>query len=191
MQKRVSLEVIALAALVAFGGGCDKSGGGAPEASKPAEKPAAGGKCPAGSTGDGTYDKPCVASGDTRLVPLKYVSSDDNYIVFDAKNNGPYEVIGGQRDLWIYDASGKRLDITIPNNPPMTHTGTSGGMTPTVKPGETKQVKFFLDKKSRPAGAATYQAEFQKVEMSTTGGTPDFVWTNPGLLKGGERPMSK
>lgn len=143
-------------------------------------------QCPEGSTGSGSYEDPCRASGDSRLVRVEFDKRETGVIVFAATNEGPYTVIGGARTLRAYDDKGKQLDFMI-GGEPIKYVRNSGRLSQFIPAGKTQNVEFFLS--DLPAGATVLEVEFEKVEMATSGDTPDFVWENPDLAKA-ERPAS-
>lgn len=144
-----------------------------------AAPPAAERRCPPESSGKGTYGAPCKASGTTRLVALKFVKHESPYVTFTATHSGPYRLIGGRRSLRAYDATGKQLEFRIGGGP-MAYLATNEAVTP-IEAGKTGEVKFHLSEP--PKGATRFEAEFDTVEMATSGTTPDFLWKNSDLAR--------
>jgi hypothetical protein len=156
-------------------------------------------ECPKGSSGVGTSEKPCLASGDARMMEVKYTGkTTDEGPKFSIVNKSDSQILFGSLVAYFYDKAGKQLEVTAgdkkrPNQP------CSGNIfAGAVKPGEKIFMFFSCVKKSHvPEGTATIEAEVKTVGFADEAGKKnEFYWSNPDLApdqrpKGGAAPKSK
>ncbi|RYZ03004.1 MAG: hypothetical protein EOO73_29210 [Myxococcales bacterium] len=155
--------------------------------------------CPKGSSGVGTSDKPCLASGDARMMEVKYTGkTTDEGPKFSIVNKSDSQILFGSLVAYFYDKAGKQLEVTSgdkkrPNQP------CSGNIfAGAVKPGEKIFMFFSCVKKSHvPEGTATIEAEVKTVGFADEAGKKnEFYWSNPDLVpdqrpKGGGAAKTK
>src|SRR2546425_898430 len=68
--------------------------------------------CPKGSSGPGTFDKPCEAKGTARMMDVAWTGkSDDKGPQFRVTNKSPAVILYGRIVAWFYDKTGKQLDV--------------------------------------------------------------------------------
>ena len=68
--------------------------------------------CPKGSSGVGTSDKPCLGSGDTRMMEVAYTGkTTDQGPKFSIVNKADNQILFGSLVVYFYDKSGKKLDV--------------------------------------------------------------------------------
>jgi hypothetical protein len=188
-------------ALIALLGGCEEEHAEkAPSAPTPSATPAAVAAptpapsaeppprlredCPKGSSGVGTSEKPCLGSGDARMMEVKYTGkTTDEGPKFSVVNKSDNQILFGSLVAYFYDKAGKQLSVTAgdktrPNQP------CSGRIfAGAVKPGEKIFMFFSCVKKSHvPEGTATIEAEVKTVGFADEAGQKsEFYWSNPDL----------
>jgi hypothetical protein len=195
-----SLRPVLVLSLVAFLGGCEeepakkepppRATASAPVAAAPAPAPSAEpppklrDDCPKGSSGVGTTEKPCLASGDARMMEVKYTGkTTDEGPKFSIVNKSDNQILFGSLVAYFYDKAGKQLEVAAgdkkkPNQP------CSGNIfAGAVKPGEKIFMFFSCVKKSHvPEGTATIEAEVKTVGFADESGRKnEFYWSNPDL----------
>lgn len=155
--------------------------------------------CPKGSSGVGTSEKPCLASGEARMMEVKYTGkTTDEGPKFSIVNKSDNQILFGSLVAYFYDKAGKQLEVTAgdkkrPNQP------CSGNIfAGAVKPGEKIFMFFSCVKKSHvPEGTATIEAEVKTVGFADEAGKKnEFYWSNPDLVpeqrpKGGHAAKTK
>jgi hypothetical protein len=143
--------------------------------------------CPAGSTGVGSFNKPCEAKGSSRLMDVKWKKTGDDGPSFAVTNKGQLVIVYGKIAVYFYDKAGKRLDVTDDSvSPPKTkpyHTCSGNFFGGVMKPAEREVLTFScVPKKVIPDGTATIEAEMQMVGFADpTGKKVDFYWRNNDL----------
>jgi hypothetical protein len=162
-----------------------------PEAAPSAEPPPKlRDDCPDGSSGVGTLAKPCLASGQARMMEVKYTGrTTDEGPKFSVTNKSKNPVLFGSLAVYFYDKSGKQLQVTGGARPRALQSCSGNVFAGAVKPGEKIFVFFSCVKKSHvPEGTATIEAEVKTVGFADEGGgRNEFYWSNPDLAPE-ERP---
>lgn len=157
---------------------------------KPPPKPRE--DCPEGSSGIGTRDDPCLASGDSRMMEVEYTgkTTDDGpkFKVVSKSNNS---ILYGSIVVYFYDKSGKQLQVTADGKPRQKQICSGNIFAGAVKPDEKIYVFFSCVKKEHvPEGTATIEAEVKTVGFADESGNQnEFYWSNPDLVPD-ERPKS-
>ena len=210
-MKNAARNTLTLLAMLVPLVGCDKpsssSGGPAASASAAASAPASveatpsavpsaapsaavepPHDCPAGSTGPGSFAKPCEAKGKDRMMDVSWTKTGDNGPTFSVKSKSKLVILYGKVVVYFYDKAGKQLDVTdagMPGAKPRPFhvcTGASlfGGA---MNPGDKFDLTFScVPKKVIPEGTAKIEAEIQTVGFADpTGKKVDFYWKNPDL----------
>jgi hypothetical protein len=165
----------------------------APEPPKPRED------CPEGSSGIGTSAEPCKASGDSRMMEVKYAGkTTDEGPKFAVTNLSKKSILYGAVEVYFYDKAGKQLQVTAGGKPRAQQTCSGNIFAGAVKPGEKIFVFFSCVKKDVvPEGTATIEAEANRVGFADDAGTKnDFYWQNMDLVpdqrpKGGIKVKGK
>lgn len=147
--------------------------------------------CPAKSSGVGSFDKPCDATGAVRMMTVRWTKTDDKGPSFSIKNIGSATILFGKIAVYFYDKSGKQLDAAS-SDPAAT--GDAGKGRPfhscggnmfqgVMKPGEKAVITFSCVAKANvPAGATAIEAEMQWVGFSDASEKKvDVYWRNPDL----------
>ncbi|HEY8087119.1 MAG TPA: hypothetical protein VIF09_04725, partial [Polyangiaceae bacterium] len=80
----------------------------APSASAAPEPPH---DCPTGSTGPGSFTKPCEANGNARMMDVKWTKTGDSGPSFAVTNKGKIVILYGKIAVYFYDKAGKQLDV--------------------------------------------------------------------------------
>jgi hypothetical protein len=160
-------------------------------------------ECPKGSTGEGTFDKPCESTGADRKMEVTWTGKiDDQGPKFRVVNKTKAAIVHGKVVVYYYDKAGKQLEIPAlagSNASPKPFQTCSGSIfAGTVKPEETIFVYFSCAKKARvPEGAKTIEAEIQSVGFADeTEKAVSFYWRNNELApdsrpKGGVKAKKK
>ncbi len=165
----------------------------APEPPKPRED------CPEGSSGIGTTDKPCLASGDSRMMDVQYSGkTTEQGPKFSVTNKTKKSILYGSVAVYFYDKKGKQLEVTHGGKPRPMQLCSGNIFAGAVKPEEKIWVFFScVGKDVVPEGTKTIEAEARMVGFADEAGEKnDFYWSNPDLIpderpKGGIKPKSK
>ena len=145
--------------------------------------------CPKGSTGEGSFAKPCEAKGNARMMDAAWNGkTDDKGPFFKIANKSPSTILYGKIAVYFYDKAGKQLDVmdtaaTPPKAVP--YRVCSGNIfSGVMKPAEKATIRFSCVKKEHvPEGTAAIEAELQTVGFSdATDKKVDFYWTNKDLV---------
>jgi len=144
--------------------------------------------CPPGSSGDGSSAKPCLASGNARMLEIAWTGkSDDDGPTFNVKSKSSLTILFGKVAFYFYDKAGKQLPAqdtssTPPKSAPFkTCAGLLFGGA--VKPDDKFVLSFSCMKKdSVPAGTAAIEVEAGTVGFADASEKKtDFYWSNPDL----------
>lgn len=155
--------------------------------------------CPQGSKGPGTLSDPCLASGDARMMEVKYTGkTTDEGPKFAITNKANQQVLYGSLAAYFYDKNGKQLPVKVGDKSKPMQVCAGNIFAGAVKPGEKIFVFFSCVKKSHvPEGTATIEAEVKTVGFADEAGTKnEFYWSNPDLApderaKGGAKARAK
>jgi hypothetical protein len=140
--------------------------------------------CPKGSSGPGTFDKPCAGKGATRLMEVAYTNkSDDKGPQFKVTNKSPAVVLYGRIVVYFYDKAGKQLDVKDSEGKTHPNKGCGGNIFGGVmKVNEKATLSFSCIKKTDvPDGTAAIEAEAVQVGFTTDEKKSDFYWKNDDL----------
>jgi hypothetical protein len=143
--------------------------------------------CPEGSTGPGTFDKPCEGKGKTRMMQVSWTGKmTDTGPSFRVTNTSKLDIIYGKLAAYFYDKSGKQLEAVGSSEsgdkkrPQQWCAGKifDGPM----KAGEKAVITFSCVKKSNvPEGTAFIEGELEMVGFPDQTGKTDFYWRNSDL----------
>jgi hypothetical protein len=143
--------------------------------------------CPAGSTGTGSFNKPCDATGKARTMDVKWTKTGDSGPSFAIKNTTKLVIVWGKIAVYFYDKAGKQLDVTDDSvTPPKAkhyHTCSGQFFGGVMNPAEKETLTFScVPKKVVPDGTASIEGEMQMVGFAdATGKKIDFYWRNNDL----------
>ena len=146
--------------------------------------------CPKGSSGVGTSDKPCLASGDSRMMVVQYTGkTTDEGPKFSVVNKADQQILFGSIAVYFYDKAGKQLPVTSGDKQRPFQACAGNIFAGAVKPGEKIFIFFSCVKKAHvPEGAVTIEAEVKTVGFADEAGKKsEFYWSNPDLAPD-ERP---
>lgn len=146
--------------------------------------------CPQGSTGIGTSGEPCLGSGDSRMMEVKYTGkTTDEGPKFSVTNKTKKSILYGSVAAYFYDKAGKQLQVTHGGKPRPMQICSGNIFAGAVKPEEKIFVFFSCVKKDHvPEGTATIEAEAKGVGFADEAGEKnEFYWSNPDLIPD-ERP---
>jgi hypothetical protein len=206
MRKAIFIPIVALLTLA----GCSKdesapapsasasaSAAPTPSASAPAPSASAAASassapepqhdCPSGSTGPGSFTKPCEAKGNARMMESKWKKTDDSGPSFAVTNKSQLVILYGKIAVYFYDKAGKQLQVTDDSvTPPKTrpyHTCSGSFFGGVMKPAEREVLTFScVPKKVIPDGTVTVESEMQVVGFADASGKKvDFYWRNSDL----------
>lgn len=155
--------------------------------------------CPKGSSGVGTLAEPCVASGDARMMEVKYTGkTTDEGPKFQIVNKSDQQILFGSLAVYFYDKSGKQLEVNGGEKPKPFQACSGNIFAGAVKPGEKIFMFFSCVKKQHvPEGAVAIEAEAKTVGFADENGKHnEFYWSNPDLApnerpKGGSKSKPK
>jgi hypothetical protein len=140
--------------------------------------------CPAKSSGVGSFDKPCDATGAVRTMTVRWTKTDDKGPSFSIKNVGSATILFGKIAVYFYDKSGKQLEVTDDSQKTKPFHSCSGNFFQGVmKPSESAVLTFScVPKKVIPDGTATIEGEMQMVGFADASEKKnDFYWRNMDL----------
>ena len=145
--------------------------------------------CPKGSTGEGSFAKPCEAKGNARMMDAAWSGkTDDKGPFFKVTNKSPSTILYGKIAVYFYDKAGKQLDVmdtaATPPKPVPYRTCAGNIFSGVMKPAEKATIQFSCVKKEHvPEGTAAIEAEMQTVGFSDASEKKvDFYWTNKDLV---------
>jgi hypothetical protein len=145
--------------------------------------------CPKGSTGEGSFNKPCEGSKGARMMDAAWTGKmDDKGPLFRVTNKSSLVILYGKIAVYFYDKAGKQLEAqdTAATPPkPISYKTCSGNIFGGVmKPGEKAVLTFScLKKENVPEGTAAIEAELLTVGFAdSTEKKIDFYWTNKDLV---------
>ena len=154
--------------------------------------------CPKGSAGEGTFDKPCEAKGNARMMDVAWNGkTDDKGPFFKVTNKSARVILYGKIAVYFYDKAGKQLDVlndAVSPPKPVPFRSCSGNMFGGVmKAGEKAVVQFScVGKKHVPEGTAAIEAELQTVGYADASEKKvDFYWHNPTLAPDARKKGAK
>ena len=213
--SRVAVSIVVMAAIAGGASGCskdsEKKADEAPGAAKSAEPapsatPAATASaappasasaaavepphdCPKGSTGEGSFAKPCEGKGNARMMDAAWTGkTDDKGPYFKVTNKSPSTILYGKIAVYFYDKTGKQLDVmdtaATPPKPVPYRTCAGNIFSGVMKPAEKAVLTFSCVKKEHvPDGTTAIEAELQTVGFAdATEKKVDFYWTNKDLV---------
>jgi hypothetical protein len=143
--------------------------------------------CPEGSSGVGSFNKPCEAKGDARMMEVKWTGKmDDKGPSFRVVNTAKLQVLYGRLVTYFYDKAGKQLELEDKSQSP-------AGKKPyqvcagkifdgPMKAGEKAVITFSCVKREDvPEGAKAIEGEIEVAGFSEDGKETDFYWRNKDL----------
>jgi len=142
--------------------------------------------CPKGSSGEGTFSKPCEGKGGARMMDVAWTGkTDEKGPHFRVANRSQSVVLYGKLAVYFYDKTGKQMEVKNPAsakpNPFLTCGGNIfGGL---LKGGEKAVLTFSCVKKEQvPDGATAIEAEMQMVGFAdSSGNKSSSYWRNTDL----------
>jgi hypothetical protein len=143
--------------------------------------------CPTGSTGPGSFNKPCEAKGTSRMMEVKWKKTGDSGPSFAVTNKSALTIVYGKIAVYFYDKAGKELEvmdvIASPPKPRPFHTCSGKFFGGVMKPAEKEVLTFScVPKTVVPEGTVTVEAEMQMVGFAdATEKKIDFYWRNNDL----------
>lgn len=157
-----------------------------PSAMASAAPPPPRSDCPKGSSGPGTFDRPCEAKGGARLMTAEPTGKNDEKgnPQFRIVNKHTATILYGKVVTYFYDKSGKQLESKDSTGKARPHVGCGGNIFGGVmKPNEKAVVSFSCVKKEDvPEGTAHTEAEISMVGFSDAEGKKsEFYWKNDEL----------
>ena len=144
-------------------------------------------ECPNGSSGIGSFAKPCEAKGRTRTMEVKWTKTGESGPSFAVTNKSKLVIVYGKIAIYFYDKAGKQLDLKDDSvSPPKTrpyHSCSGNFFGGVMNPAEKEVLTFScVPKKIVPDGTATIEAEMQMVGFADASGKKvDFYWRNSDL----------
>lgn len=153
----------------------------APVASAPERKPVH--PCPDKSSGKGTFDDPCKATGKNRMMDVAWNKKiDEKGPTFKIVNDAKLEVLYGKIVVYFYDKAGKQIEIPGGDKPRKRLTCAGNIFGGAVKPGEKIFMNFSCVKKDDvPKGAVNIEGEVTVVGFTDDTGKNDTYWRNDDL----------
>jgi hypothetical protein len=141
--------------------------------------------CPAGSSGEGSLTKPCMAKGKDRMMEVIWTGKmTDGGPSFRVHNKAKLDILYGNVVVYFYDKAGKQLEVKDSAGKPRQNQACAGKIFDGVmKANEKAVITFSCVKKDHvPEGATVIEAEMQTVGYADNGGPAiSFYWKNPEL----------
>ena len=158
--------------------------------------------CPEGSTGEGSFSKPCEAKGAERMMEVTWTGKmTDTGPSFRVINKSKLVILYGRIVAYFYDKAGKQLEVpsATPTDKPKHHQACGGNIFSGVMNPDEKAVITFscINKSHVPEGTAAVEAEMQMVGFADAEGKKnDFYWKNDEIApderpKGGLKDATK
>jgi hypothetical protein len=170
------------------------SSGGAASATPSATASAAPGpkvECPKGSSGEGTFDKPCEAKGNARMMEAVWTNkTDDKGPFFKVTNKSDKTILYGRIDVFFYDKAGKPLEVKDSEGKAKPYQECGGNIfSGVMKPAEKATIQFSCVKKDHvPEGTAAIEGELVMVGFAdATEKKSESYWKNPDLSPAGRK----
>jgi hypothetical protein len=200
LTQRVLTWMIPAAAVIAFG--CEEEPKPAPAPAKTAEAkpappptattpppaPVLRTDCPEGSSGEGTYDKPCMGSGDARMMEVHWSGkTDDKGPSFRVVNTCPKTILYGKIAVYFYDKAGKQLEVQSKSgdsDKARPYASCAGNIFAGImKPKEKATITFSCIKKDTvPEGTTAIEAEMPMVGFAdATEKRNEYYWRNDDI----------
>jgi hypothetical protein len=141
--------------------------------------------CPDGSTGEGSFNKPCEAKGTARLMEVTWTGKmTDTGPSFRVVNKSKLDILYGSMNAYFYDKAGKQLEVKDASGKARQNQPCAGKIFDGVmKAGEKAVITFSCVKKEHvPEGTTQVEAEMQMVGFAGADGKAvDGYWKNPDL----------
>jgi hypothetical protein len=141
--------------------------------------------CITGSTGDGTFSKPCEAKGIARVMEVTWTGKmTDTGPSFRVTNTSKSDILYGNLAAYFYDKAGKQLEVPDAGGKPRPKQVCTGKIFDGVmKAGEKAVITFSCVKKAHvPEGTAFVEAEIQMAGfVDASGKAADLYWKNSDL----------
>jgi hypothetical protein len=145
--------------------------------------------CPTGSTGLGSFGKPCEAKGAVRMVEISWNGKSDTNgsPTFNVKSKSTKKINYGRVAVYFYDKAGKQIDVkeSVEGSDKVHafHTCSGRLFAGVLDAGEKAAYNFScVQKKDVPDGVASMEAEAQIVGFAADDGKKiDFYWKNADL----------
>lgn len=148
-------------------------------------------ECPKGSAGDGTFDKPCEAKGNARMMEAVWTNkTDDKGPFFKVTNKSDKTILYGRIDVFFYDKAGKLLELKDSEGKAKAFQECGGNIfSGVMKPAEKATIQFSCVKKEHvPEGTAAIEGELVMVGFAdATEKKSDSYWKNPDLSPAGRK----
>jgi hypothetical protein len=141
--------------------------------------------CPAGTSGDGTFAKPCEAKGNARAMEVTWTGKmPDAGPSFRVVNKSPTVILYGKMVAYFYDKTGKQLEVKDSTGKPLLSRSCTGNLfSGVMKPAENAVITFSCLKKEHvPEGTAAIEAEMQMVGFADASERKsEYYWRNTEL----------
>jgi hypothetical protein len=141
--------------------------------------------CPKGSSGDGTFAKPCDAKGTARMMEAAWTGkTDDKGPHFRITNKSSSVVLYGKVAVYFYDKAKKQLDVKDSSGKTRPYQSCSGNIFQGVlNPGEKAVLMFSCTPKDiAPDGTVSIEAEVPVVGFADSSGKQvAYYWRNNDL----------
>ena len=155
--------------------------------------------CPEGSAGPGTFDHPCKAEGDARVMEVSWNGKiADKGPTFKVINKSDKVIIYGSIAVYFYDQAGKQLEVEGEEKSRPNQICSGKIFAGVVNPDEKIFVNFSCVRKRHvPSAAAAIEAEIVTAGFADSEGKrSEFYWQNKDLApderpKGGIKPDKK
>jgi hypothetical protein len=141
--------------------------------------------CPKGSSGGGTFDKPCEANKSARLMEATWTGkTDDKGPQFRITNKSTLAILYGKIAVYFYDKAGKQLEVTDASGKTHPFQSCAGNLFGGVMHVGEKAVMTLscVKKEHVPDHTAAVEAELQMVGFADASEkASSFYWRNDDL----------
>jgi hypothetical protein len=141
--------------------------------------------CPKGSTGDGTFKKPCEGEGSTRMMDVKWTGKmRAKGPKFKVTSKSDLEILYGSIVVYFYDKAGKQLMAGDDEKKRGYRTCAGKNFAGPMKPKEKAFLYFSCAKKKHvPEGTVAIEAELKMVGFTAKDDKKaDTFWRNKHLV---------
>jgi hypothetical protein len=146
--------------------------------------------CPAGSTGLGSFSKPCEAKGNVRMLEVAWTGKYDpnGAPSFKVASKSPKAILYGRIAFYFYDSAGKQIDVkeTVEGSDKTHayHVCSGALFAGALAPAEKAKYDNFscMKKGDMPSGVSAIEAEAYIVGFADASGKKnDFYWKNADI----------
>jgi hypothetical protein len=152
-------------------------------------------ECAKGTTGEGTFSKPCDAKGKDRAMEVQWTGkTDEKGPHFRVVNKAAATILYGKLAVYFYDKAGKQIEVkdSAGKAHPF-HTCAGNMFSGVMKPQEKAVITFScVTQKDVPEGATAIEGEMQMVGFTDAAEKKiEWYWRNAELTPDARKKGAK